>query len=241
MDTSEILVIEDDEEIRRLLRTTLSAQHYIVREASTVAGGTLLATQQMCDLILLDLGLPDGDGIKVIQKVREKQHTVPILVLSVRSDDRDKILALDAGADDFINKPVSMGVLLARLRAALRRSIQTAGRTTQSIFRTGEIQVDLNKRRVSVADAEVRLTRTEFKLLETLIRHADQVVTHDRLLNDVWGSGYDNELHYVRLYILQLRRKLEANPSRPRYLLTEPGVGYRLVTQYFPDAWAKYR
>jgi len=241
MDTSEILVIEDDEEIRRLLRTTLSAQHYIVREASTVAGGTLLATQQMCDLILLDLGLPDGDGIKVIQKVREKQPTIPILVLSVRSNDRDKILALDAGADDFINKPVSMGVLLARLRAALRRSIQVGGRTTQSIYRTGKIEVDLNKRRVTVAGAEVHCTRIEYKLLETLIHQADRIVTHDRLLNTVWGPGHDNELHYLRLYILQLRRKLEANPSRPQYLLTEPGVGYRLSTQSFPEAWKEYR
>jgi two-component system, OmpR family, KDP operon response regulator KdpE len=237
VNTPEILVIEDDDRMRSVLRTALVAERYSVQEASTVAGAVLLATQRFFDVILLDLGLPDGNGIQVIHKVRETKLGVPIIVLSASRNERDKIKALDAGADDFINKPVGMGELRARVRVALRRGARAAGRAPLSIYRTGEIEVDLNKRHVEIAGNEIHLTRIEYKLLEVLIGHADQIVSHGLLLNEVWGPDHGAEIHYLRLYILQLRRKLEADPSHPRYLLTESGVGYRLATQHFPEAW----
>jgi len=231
MNTAQILIIEDDKRIRRVLRTTLAVEGYAVEEASTVQAGVLLATQSFFDVIILDLFLPDGNGIEVIRKVRKAKRNAPILVLSACSDVEDRIAALDAGADDFIKKPVAMGELLARVRVALRRC------TPISIYRTGEIEVNLNRRRVDIAGKEVRLTRIEFKLLEILIRRADEIVTHGTLLREVWGPGHGSETHYLRIYMLQLRRKLEADPARPRHLLTEPGVGYRLATQHFPEAW----
>jgi two-component system, OmpR family, KDP operon response regulator KdpE len=233
----EILVVEDDAEIRRFLRTTLSAEHYRLREATTAAGGIAQATTREPDAILLDLGLPDADGIEVIRQVRQRNRNLPIIILSVRSHERDKIVALDAGADDFINKPFAVGELLARLRAALRRTATRSDATPLSIFRTGDIEVNLNKRRVVIGGVEVRLTRTEYKLLQILIRHADQVVTHSQLLNEVWGPNHAEQIHYLRVYMLQLRRKLEADPARPRYLRTEPGIGYRLTTEHFPQSW----
>jgi two-component system KDP operon response regulator KdpE len=233
----EILLIEDDDQIRRILRTTLSAERYNVQEASTAAGGTLLATRRFCDLIILDLGLPDGNGIDVIRKVRQGKQNVPIIVLSAGSDERQKIAALDAGADDFISKPVAMGELVGRVRVALRRAAEANGRTTVSIYRTGEIEVNLNTQRVDVAGSEIHLTRIEYRLLEALIRHADQTLTHGRLLKEVWGADHHSQIHTLRLYMLQLRRKLEPQPGYPRYLLTEPSVGYRLATQHFPEAW----
>lgn len=236
MNAPAILLIEDDEQIRRLLRTSLTAEGYRVTETPTAAGGVLLATRGLFDLILLDLGLPDGNGIQVIRRVRSENQTVPIIVLSAWSNELDKIAALDSGADDFLNKPAAMGELLARVRVALRRTAQSVGRTAFSIYRTGEIEVNLNNRRIEIAGAEVHLTRTEFRLLEILIRHADQIVTHRRLL-EVWGPDSSAQMHSLRIYMLQLRRKLEADPSNPRYLLTESGVGYRLVTQHFPKAW----
>jgi two-component system KDP operon response regulator KdpE len=188
------------------------------------------------DVILLDLGLPDKDGIEVIRFVRKAELKLPIIVLTVRSDERDKIAALDAGADDYVNKPFAVGELLARLRAALRRS-GAFGETWLPVFRTGEIEVNLRKRRVAIGGSEVHLTRIEYKLLEVLIRHADQVVTHGQLLNEVWGPNHEDQIHYLRVFMLQLRRKLEHDPTRPRYLRTEAGVGYRLATEHFPDAW----
>jgi two-component system, OmpR family, KDP operon response regulator KdpE len=233
----EILVIEDDLQIRRFLRTTLSAEHYGLREATTASDGVRLAIEHPPHVIVLDLGLPDFDGVDVIRRVREVNGTIPILVLSVRSNERDKITALDAGADDFINKPFAVGEFLARLRAALRRRGEGAGQTMPSVFKTGDIEVNFTKRRVVIGGAEVHLTRIEFKLLEILIRHADQVVTHGQLLNEVWGPNHDEQIHYLRVYMLQLRRKLESDPARPRYLRTESGVGYRLATEHFPEAW----
>src|SRR5215813_9380676 len=206
MNASEILVIEDDERTRRVLRTTFVSEQYRVQEASTVAGGALLATQQRFDVILLDLQLPDGNGVDVIRKVRESKRSTPIIVLSACSSERDKIAALDSGADDFLNKPIAMGELLARVRVALRRS---EGRAAPSIYRTGEIEVNLNKQRIDIAGKEVHLTRIEYKLLEVLIEHADQIVSHQRLLNEVWGPDYGAQTGYLRLYMLHLRRKLE--------------------------------
>jgi two-component system, OmpR family, KDP operon response regulator KdpE len=236
MKSPEVLIIEDDEQLRRVLRTALAAECLAVQEASTVTAGVLLATQRFFDAIILDLDLSDGHGIDVIKKVRQAKQSLPIIVLSLCSNESDKIAALDVGADDFLNKPVAIGELLARLRAALRRS-QAVGRTPLSIYRTGEVEVDLNNRRIDIAGTEVHLTRIEYKLLEVLIRHADQIVTHGRLLRDVWGTDHAAQIHYLRIYMLQLRRKLEADPSRPRYLLTEPGLGYRLATRHFPEAW----
>ena len=233
----EVLVIEDDLQIRRLLRTTLTAENYRLREASTASEGILLATEGSPDVIVLDLGLPDADGIEVIRRVRQANRTLPIVVLSVRSNERDKITALDAGADDFVNKPFAVGELLARLRVSLRRSTQAEGQPALSVFRTGDIEVNLSKRRVLVANTEVHLTRIEYKILEILIRHADQVVTHKQLLNETWGPNHGEQIHYLRLFMFQLRRKLEGDPARPRYLRTEPGVGYRLATEYFPESW----
>jgi two-component system KDP operon response regulator KdpE len=229
----EILVIEDDVEIRKFLRTALFAEHYRLREASTGAKGLLQAAEQPPDVIVLDLNLPDTDGIEVIRQVRSQNRGLPIIVLSVRSHESDKIMALDAGADDFINKPFAVGELLARLRAALRRSPPSG--TALPVFCVGDIEVDFDKRRVLVAGTEVHLTRTEYKLLEVLIRHSDKVVTHGQLLNEAWGPNHEDQIHYLRVYMLQLRRKLEADPTRPRYLTTEPGVGYRLTTEHFPS------
>jgi len=237
MKAPEILIIEDDEQLRRVLRIAVAAQHFTVIEASTAAAGVLLATQRFSDAIVLDLGLPDGHGLEVIRKVRQAKHGVPIIVLSVSSTESDKIAALDAGADDFLNKPVAIGELLARLRACIRRSVQSAGRTPLSIYRTGEIEVNLSDRRIEIAGTEVHLTRIEYNLLEILIRHADQIVTHGRLMHQLWGPGRTAKIHYLRVYMLQLRKKLEADPCHPRYLLTEPGVGYRLATRHFPKAW----
>jgi two-component system KDP operon response regulator KdpE len=233
----EILIIEDDEEIRRFLRTTLSADHYRLREATTAAEGLRLAVVRRPDVILLDLGLPDADGIEVIREVRKWNRNLPFIILSARSDERDKITALDAGADDFVNKPFAIGELLARVRAALRRSGVVTEQPT--VFRTGDIEVDLDKRRLLVAGAEVHLTRIEFKLLHILIRHADRVVTHGQLLSEVWGPNHEDQIHYLRVYMLQLRRKLESDPTRPRHLRTESGVGYRLTTEHFPHSWSE--
>jgi two-component system, OmpR family, KDP operon response regulator KdpE len=169
--------------------------------------------------------------------VRQRNRNLPIIILSVRSHERDKILALDAGADDFINKPFAVGELLARLRAALRRTSSGSDLAALSTFRTGDIEVNLSKRRVLINGTEVRLTRTEYKLLQILIRHADQVVTHGQLLNEVWGPNHADQIHYLRVYMLQLRRKLEADPARPRYIRTEPGIGYRLTAEHFPQSW----
>lgn len=228
----EILIIEDDAEIRRFLRTTLSAEHYRLQEATTATDGLQLAGIHRPDVILLDLGLPDADGVDVIREVRKWNRNLPIIILSVRSHERDKITALDAGADDFVNKPFAVGELLARIRAALRRASVVPEQA--AVFRAGDIEVDLDKRRLLVNGTEVRLTPIEFKLLSILIRHADRVVTHRQLLSEVWGANYHDQIHYLRVYMLQLRRKLEADPTQPRYLRTESGVGYRLMTEHFP-------
>jgi len=226
----EILIIEDDPQIRRFLRATLAAEQYRFHEAVTAAEGIAQSAARQPDLIVLDLGLPDRDGTEVIRRIRESSQT-PIIVLSARGQEKDKIDALDLGADDFVAKPFAVGELLARIRAALRRAAVIADEASGTVFRAGDIEVDLEKRRALVDGLEVHLTPIEFHLLRTLIKHAGKVMTQRQLLIEVWGPQHSEQAQYLRVYMAQLRRKLEADPGRPRHLLTEPGVGYRLKTE----------
>jgi two-component system KDP operon response regulator KdpE len=227
---AEILIVEDDPQIRRFLRATFTAEQYRYYEAVTAGEGIAQAAARRPDLIVLDLGLPDRDGMEVIQKVREWTQT-PIIVLSARGQERDRIAALDAGADDFVGKPFAVGELLARVRAALRRSATITDAGTGATFRAGGMEVDLASRVVTLEGAEVHLTPIEYKLLQTLIRHAGKVITQRQLLIEVWGPQHSEQAQYLRVYMAQLRRKLEPDPARPRHFLTEPGVGYRLVQE----------
>jgi len=223
-----IVLIEDEPQIRRFLRATLAGQGYRLFEAPNGADGLVEVGSRQPDVVIIDLGLPDMDGVEVIRRVRE-WTAVPIIVLSARGQERDKVTALDAGADDYVGKPFSAGELLARIRVALRHTAQASHETDDATFKVGELQVDLLRRRVTVGPAEVRLTPIEYKLLTTLVRHAGKVVTHQQLLKEVWGPSHTDQAHYVRVYMAHLRHKLETNPARPRYLMTEPGVGYRLA------------
>ncbi len=226
----EILIIEDDPQIRRFLRAALSAEQFRYHEAVTAAAGVAQAQARQPDLLLLDLGLPDQDGLHVIRAVRQSSQ-VPIIVLSARGQEKDKIEALDAGADDFVSKPFAVGELLARLRAALRRAATIRDGAEGATLRFGNITVDLEARLVRVGADEVHLTPIEFRLLEALVRHAGKVLTQRQLLVEVWGPQHSEQAQYLRVYMTQLRRKLEADPARPRHFRTEPGVGYRLVTE----------
>jgi two-component system, OmpR family, KDP operon response regulator KdpE len=221
-----VLVVEDEPQMRRFIRATLPAHGYRLVEAETGAQALVEAGTRAPDLILLDLGLPDLDGVEVTRRLREWSRT-PIIVLSARGQEGDKIQALDAGADDYLTKPFGTGELLARMRVALRHGART-GDSGQSVFRTGELVVDLGARRVFVGEREVHLTRTEYNLLAALARHAGKVLTHRQLLKEVWGPGSVDQHHYLRVYMGQLRHKLEEDAARPRYLVTETGVGYRL-------------
>jgi two-component system KDP operon response regulator KdpE len=221
-----ILVVDNERQIRRFLRASLTTQGYDVFEAETIQQALKLATSHQPELIILDLGLPDGDGIKVVKSVREWSKT-PIIVLSVRGREADKISALDAGADDYLTKPFSTGELLARLRAALRR--QAAPVEEAPVFRLGGLSVDDASHRVTIDGREVRLTATEYALLKALMLNVGKVMTHRQLLHMVWGPNFESESHLLRVNISNLRRKIEATPIQPRYLLTEPGVGYRLT------------
>jgi len=223
-----IVLIEDEPQIRRFLRATLAGQGYRLFEAPNGADGLVEVGSRQPDVVIIDLGLPDMDGVEVIRRVRE-WTAVPIIVLSARGQERDKVTALDAGADDYVGKPFSAGELLARIRVALRHTARASHETDDATFKVGELQVDLLRRRVTVGPAEVRLTPIEYKLLTTLVRHAGKVVTHQQLLKEVWGPSHTDQAHYVRVYMAHLRHKLETNPARPRYLMTEPGVGYRLA------------
>ena len=225
-----ILVIEDEAQIRRFVCATLQGHGYRVVEAVTGKEGLAhIATQQPA-LILLDLGLPDIDGLELTQQVRE-WSLVPIIVLSARGQERDKIAALDAGADDYLTKPFGVGELLARMRVALRHAGRAGQEQSDPMFAVGALRVDQARRQVFVADEEVHLTPIEYKMLAILIQYAGKVVTHNQLLKAVWGPAYATETPYLRVYMGQLRHKLEADPARPRYLITEPGVGYRLRTE----------
>jgi two-component system KDP operon response regulator KdpE len=224
-----VVLIEDEPQIRRFLRVTLGGQGHRVFEAATGADGLVEIASRQPDAVILDLGLPDMDGLEVIRRVRE-WSTVPVIVLSARGQERDKVAALDAGADDYVGKPFGAGELLARVRVALRHAAGAA-HEEGAAFRVGDLEVDLLRRHVRVAGAEVRLTPIEYRLLATLVRHAGKVVTHPQLLREVWGPTHEDQAHYVRVYMAHLRHKLEAEPARPRYLLTEPGVGYRLADE----------
>jgi len=223
-----VVLIEDEPQIRRFLRATLSGQGYHLFEAATGADGLVEVGSRQPDVIIIDLGLPDMDGVDVIRRLRE-WTAVPIIVLSARGQERDKVTALDAGADDYVSKPFGASELVARIRVALRHAAGASHEADEAAFKVGELQVDRLRRHVSLGGTEVRLTPTEYKLLTTLIRHAGKVVTHQQLLREVWGPAHTDQAHYVRIYMAHLRHKLEAEPARPRYLLTEPGVGYRLA------------
>lgn len=221
-----VLVVDDEPAIRRFLHTVLTAHGYEVFEADKGQEAISQVTAVHPDVIVLDLGLPDIDGVEVTRLLREWTR-IPIIILSVRDREHDKIAALDAGADDYLTKPFGSGELVARLRAALRRSAQTP---SAPIFATGDLTVDLSKRLVTLGSREVQLTPTEYDLLRVLVTDADKVLTHHQLLRAVWGVGYDDEMHMLRVNISNLRRKIEPDPTRPRYIVTEPGVGYRLRT-----------
>ena len=222
-----ILLIEDEPQMRRFLRAALSTQPFALVEAATAREGLAQAAGRAPDVILLDLGLPDGDGIDLTRRIRE-WSAVPIIVISARGREQDKVAALDAGADDYLTKPFGVGELLARLRVALRHGQQGTTAAGEAAFTVGGLRVDFEHRRVFVDDREIHLTPTEYKLLATLVRHAGKVLTHRQLLKDVWGPNAVEQTHYLRVYMTQLRHKLEADSARPQYLLTEPGVGYRL-------------
>jgi two-component system, OmpR family, KDP operon response regulator KdpE len=224
-----VLVIEDEAQIRRFLRATLTANGYRLLEATTAQEGLVQAATRQPEIVILDLGLPDLDGLEVTRRLRE-WTTVPIIVLSARGQESDKVAALDAGADDYLTKPFSVGELLARLRVALRHAARTSQEPGEPIFTVGDLRVDLARRQVYIAEQQVHLTPIEYKLLTTLVRYAGRVVTHRQLLQEGWGPGHTEASHYLRVYMGQLRHKLEADPARPRYLVTEPGVGYRLKT-----------
>jgi two-component system KDP operon response regulator KdpE len=223
---STILVIEDEQSIRRFIRPSLEAEGYKPIEAAAGKEGLLSASQHPPDVIVLDLGLPDMDGLEVIRALRE-WTAVPIIILSARGQETDKIAALDAGADDYVAKPFAVGELMARIRVALRHAAQLRPGGNPSAVVAGDLTIDLLRREVRRKGQEVRLTPIEYKLLTTLVRHAGLVLTHRQILREVWGPGYGNESHYLRIFIHQLRHKLEENPSHPRHLITEAGVGYR--------------
>jgi two-component system KDP operon response regulator KdpE len=223
-----VIVVEDEPQIRRFIRATLASQHYRVFEAITAADGLVEAGTRQPDVMILDLGLPDLDGLAFITRVREWSQ-VPIIVVSARGQESDKVAALDAGADDYLSKPFGAGELLARVRVALRHTARTESEGGGSVFRQGGLEVDLGRRRVVVDAKEVHLTPIEYRLLTTLVKHAGKVLTRQQLLKEVWGKPYETQAHYLHVYMGHLRRKIEADPARPRYLLTEPGVGYRLA------------
>lgn len=224
-----IVLIEDELPIRRFLRATFQVQGYRLFEAPTGADGLVETATRQPDVVIVDLGLPDMDGLELIRRIREWTK-VPIIVLSARGQEADKVAALDAGADDYVSKPFGSGELLARIRVALRHAAGAA-RQEDAVFTVGDLQADLAHRRVAVAGQEVHLTPIEYKLLATLVRYAGKVLTHKQLLTEVWGPSHADQAHYLRVYMGQLRRKLEADPTRPRFLLTEPGVGYRLAVE----------
>jgi len=228
-DKPRILVIEDESAIRKLLRVSLTHHQFDCIEAEKGEEGLARAAEYVPDVVILDLGLPDLDGLDVIRRLREWSKA-PIIVLTARGQEGDKVAALDAGADDYVTKPFGVQELLARLRVALRHASKSDHDEVDSQFSVGDLQVDLLHRRVLREGKDVHLTPIEYRLLTTLVKHVGRVLTHQQLLNEVWGPDTPKETHYVRVYMAQLRRKLEANSADPRYLLTEPGVGYRFAS-----------
>jgi two-component system KDP operon response regulator KdpE len=222
--TLRVLVIEDDPAIRRFLRTSLAAQNYHVLEAENGESGLAFLQRNAIDLVMLDLGLPDIDGIEVLRRMRAAGSAVPVIVLSSRGDEIGKVAALDGGADDYVTKPFGMDELLARIRAAVRHRLQQEGE--KPVFKSGDLSVDLVRRLVSVGGEPVKLTPREYDLLRVLVAHAGKVLTHKFLLHDVWGG--ETDIQYLRIYIRTLRQKIEADPEQPKLIQTEQGVGYRL-------------
>jgi two-component system KDP operon response regulator KdpE len=225
-----VLVVEDEPQMRRFLRVALEGHGYRLAEAETAASGLTEAATRNPDVVLLDLGLPDMDGLEFTKRLREWTR-IPVVVISARGQESDKVKALDAGADDYLTKPFGVEELLARIRVAQRHGEALVGSPEQPVFALGNIRVDFSKREVSVDGHDVRLTPTEWRLLATLVRHAGKVLTHRQLLKEAWGAAYAGETQYLRVYMGQLRHKLEPDPARPRYFVTEPGVGYRLRTE----------
>jgi two-component system KDP operon response regulator KdpE len=223
--SARIMIIDDEPQMRRLLKVALTAHGYEIREAETGMDGIRQAAVFHPDLIVLDLSLPDLDGIEVIKKIREWTQT-PVIILSVREQESDKIATLDAGADDYVTKPFSMGELLARIRTALRHA---AGTGDEPVLTFGGLAIDLTRRYVTVDGREIKLTPTEYELLRILVVNAGKVLTHRQLMRTVWGPAYEQETNYLRVYIRQLRQKIEQDSARPRHIITEPGVGYRLL------------
>jgi len=221
-----LLIIEDDAKLKRFLEITLGQHGFRIVDAATGAEGILRAANHNPDLVVLDLGLPDMDGVEVIRRIREWSN-VPVVILSARDQERDKVAALDAGADDYVTKPFGNAELLARIRVALRHATLAKGQPA-AVFKAGALDVDLSARIVKLDGQEVHLTPIEYKLLTTLIAYAGKVVTHSQLLRKVWGPNSEFESQYLRVYMNQLRKKLESEPAKPKYLVTEPGVGYRL-------------
>jgi two-component system KDP operon response regulator KdpE len=224
MPNERVLIVDDEPAIRRFLRVTLTAQAYDTIEAASGQEALVKAAADKPDIIVLDIGLPDINGIEVTRLLRQWTQ-IPIIILSVRGAESDKIAALDAGADDYLTKPFGVGELLARLRAALRRAAQT---TSEPVFTSGNLKVDLAQRLVTVSRREVQLTPTEYELLRLLVTHAGKVLTHHFLLREVWGAEYGEEFHMLHVNISNLRRKIEPDSARPQFIITEPGVGYRL-------------
>ena len=226
MPDERVLIVDDEPAIRRFLRVTLTAQAYSTIEAASGQEALSKAAADKPDIIVLDIGLPDINGIEVTRLLRQWTQ-IPIIILSVRGAESDKIAALDAGADDYLTKPFGVGELLARLRAALRRAAQT---TSEPVFTSGNLKVDLARRLIIVSGDEVQLTPTEYELLRVLVTHAGKVLTHHFLLREVWGAEYGEEFHMLHVNISNLRRKIEPDSTRPQFIITEPGVGYRLKT-----------
>jgi two-component system, OmpR family, KDP operon response regulator KdpE len=225
MNRQEILVIDDEPQIRKLLEITLQTNNYVVRQASNAKEGLIMAGNHPPDLILLDLGLPDESGHSVLQKLR-KWYTNPVIILSVQKNEEDIIRALDTGANDYLSKPFRAGELLARIRSALRSSNMEEG---ESLIDCKDIQIDLTNRMVKKKGEVIKLTNIEYSLLALLMRNEGKVLTHHYLLRAIWGPGYINQSQYLRVYVAQLRKKIEYDPNRPMYLLTESGVGYRFI------------
>lgn len=222
---AQILIVDDELQIRRFLRISLEANGYHVHETATGEEAIVRAAQIRPDVVILDMGLPDMDGLDVLKRLREWTQT-PVIILSVRDNDTDKVAALDSGADDYLTKPFSIEELMARIRTAQRHA---QPQQEEAIFTSGRLQVDLTRRLVTINDEAVKLTPTEYALLRLLIQHAGKVLTHQQILRSVWGPEYAQETHYLRVYFAQIRQKIEANPALPEIILTEPGVGYRLV------------
>jgi two-component system KDP operon response regulator KdpE len=225
-----ILVVEDEPQMQKFLRAALTSEGYRVIDATSGTEGLSLASAHNPELVLLDLGLPDVDGMEVTRGLRE-WYTRPIVVISARGQEQDKVRALDLGADDYLTKPFGTSELMARIRVALRHANRSGEMKSEPVIAIGELRLDLDKRQVFAGAKEVHLTPNEYKLFAYLMKNGGKVLTHRQLLREVWGAAYASQTHYLRVYMVQLRHKLEADPARPKYLVTEPGVGYRLRTE----------